>query len=71
MRRLAVGGRPDSIAAGGGYVWVVDSFAGRVSRLNPASKKPIPVEVAGYPTDVAGDDGGAWLALPIAAPCSA
>ncbi len=64
VRRIEVGGRPDAIAAGGGYIWVGDSFAGTVKRLNPASKKPIPVEPAGFPTDVAGDGGGAWLALP-------
>jgi DNA-binding beta-propeller fold protein YncE len=58
-----VGGRPDAIAAGGGYVWVADSLGGKVSRLNPASKKPISVDSAGFPTDVAADDGGAWLAL--------
>jgi DNA-binding beta-propeller fold protein YncE len=63
VRRIEVGGRPDSIAAGGGYVWVGDSFGGKLNRLNPASKKPIPVEPAGFPTDIAADDGGAWLAL--------
>jgi DNA-binding beta-propeller fold protein YncE len=63
VRKLRVGGRPDAIAAGGDYVWVADSLSGKVSRLNPASKKPIPVDTAGFPTDVAADAGGAWLAL--------
>jgi streptogramin lyase len=35
-----------------------------VKRLNPASDRPIPVEPAGFPTDVAADDEAAWLALP-------
>jgi DNA-binding beta-propeller fold protein YncE len=64
VRRYEVGGRPDTIGAGGGYVWVSDSFAGTLSRINPASKRPIPVEPAGFPTDVSAAEGGsAWLAL--------
>ncbi len=64
VRRYQLGGRPDTISAGGGYVWVSDSFAGVLNRINPASKKPIPVEPAGFPTDVsAAGKGSAWLAL--------
>ena len=64
VRRIPVGGNPDSIAAGGEFVWVADSLRGTVRRIHPEGDRPIPVEAAGFPTDVAADESGAWLALP-------
>ncbi|MDP9187643.1 MAG: hypothetical protein M3O25_00150 [Actinomycetota bacterium] len=63
VRRYAVGGRPDTISAGAGYVWAADSLGGRLQRINPASKQPIAVDAAGFPTDVSAGEGAAWLAL--------
>ena len=64
VKRIEVGGRPDTIAAGAGFVWVADSLAGSLKRINPRSDRPTPVEAAGFPTDVSAGEGGAWLALP-------
>ncbi len=63
IRRYDLGGRPDSISAGAGYVWAADSLAGTLKRINPDSKRPIAVEVAGFPTDVSAGEDAAWLAL--------
>jgi len=63
VRRYEVGGRPDSISAGAGYVWTSDSLDGTLRRINPESKRPISVEVAGFPTDVSAAEDAAWLAL--------
>lgn len=57
VRRYRVAGRPDAISAGAGYVWVADSLEGTLQRVNPASDQPIPVEVAGFPTDVSAGEG--------------
>lgn len=64
VKRIDVGGRPDTIAAGAGFVWVADSLAGSLKRINPRSDRPTPIESAGFPTDVSAGEGGAWLALP-------
>jgi streptogramin lyase len=63
-KRIPVGGRPDSIGAGAGFVWVTDSFAGTLKRINPRSGRPFGIPVAGFPTDVSAGEGAAWLALP-------
>lgn len=63
VQRYEVGGRPDTISAGAGYVWASDSLDGTLQRINPASKRPIAVDVAGFPTDVSAGEGAAWLAL--------
>ena len=63
VRRYEIAGRPDTISAGAGYVWVADSLDGTLQRINPDSKRPIAVDVAGFPTDVSAGEGGAWLAL--------
>jgi hypothetical protein len=63
VRGYDVGGQPDSISAGAGYVWVADSLGGSLSRINPGSKRPIVVETAGFPTDVSAGEDAAWLAL--------
>ena len=62
--RIVVGGNPDAIAAGSGYVWASDSFLGTLTRINPRGLAATPVQVAGFPTDVAAGEGAAWLALP-------
>jgi hypothetical protein len=64
VKRIKVGGSPDTIAAGAGYVWVGDSLAGTLKRLQPESLRPVDVEAAGFPTDVSAGEGAAWLALP-------
>jgi hypothetical protein len=64
VKRIGVGGSPDVIAAGAGYVWVGDSLAGTLKRLQPQSLRPVEVQAAGFPTDVSAGEGGAWLALP-------
>ena len=64
VKRIDVGGRPDTIAAGAGYVWVADSLAGTLRRIHPQSERPVRVEAAGFPTDISAGEGGAWLALP-------
>jgi streptogramin lyase len=64
VKRIPVGGRPDSLSAGAGYVWVSDSFAGTLKRLNPRSGRPAGIPVAGFPTDVSAGEGAAWVALP-------
>jgi hypothetical protein len=64
VKRIRVGGRPDAIAAGAGYVWVVDSLAGTLKRIQPESLRPVDVQAAGFPTDVSAGTRGAWLALP-------
>lgn len=63
VQRYRVGGRPDAISAGAGYVWAADSLDGTLRRINPASEKPIAVDVAGFPTDVSAGESAAWLAL--------
>ena len=64
VKRIRVGGRPDAIAAGAGYVWITDSFAGTLRRIRPGSERPVDVEASGFPTDVSADADAAWLALP-------
>jgi streptogramin lyase len=63
-KRIPVGGRPDSISAGAGQIWVTDSFAGTLKRVNPRSLVPTGIPVAGFPTDVSAGEGAAWVALP-------
>jgi hypothetical protein len=64
VKRIEVGGTPDVISAGAGYVWVGDSLAGSLQRIQPESLRPVAVEAAGFPTDISAGEGGAWLALP-------
>jgi hypothetical protein len=64
VKRIEVGGRPDTIAAGAGYVWVGDTLAGTLKRIHPQSERPVRVEAAGFPTDISAAQGAAWLALP-------
>lgn len=64
VKRIRVGGRPDTIAAGAGYVWVGDTLAGTLKRIHPQSERPVRVEAAGFPTDVSAGEDAAWLALP-------
>jgi hypothetical protein len=49
VKRFAVGGRPDAISAGAGYVWVTDSFAGTLKRMSPRGGRATDVPVAGFP----------------------
>lgn len=56
--------RPDSIAAGAGFVWATDSFSGKAVRINPRSESRFEFQARGFPTDVAAGEGAAWLALP-------
>jgi hypothetical protein len=63
-KRIPVGGRPDSISAGAGQIWVTDSFGGTLKRINPRSGRPTGIPVAGFPTDVSAGEGAAWVALP-------
>ncbi len=63
-KRIPVGGRPDSISAGAGFVWITDSFAGTMKKVNPRNKRPTGIPVAGFPTDVSAGEGAAWVALP-------
>ena len=64
VKKIPVGGSPDTISVGAGYVWVADSLAGTLQRIHPQSDRPVDVEAAGFPTDVSADRNAAWLALP-------
>jgi streptogramin lyase len=64
VRRIAVDGRPDAIAAGAGFVFVTDSFAGSLQRINPRSLRVRGEPVAGFPIDVAAGEGAGWVAYP-------
>jgi streptogramin lyase len=64
VERIAVEGRPDAIAAGAGYVFVTDSFAGSLQRINPRSLRVRNEPVAGFPIDVAAGEGAGWVAYP-------
>ena len=61
-----VGGRPTVVAAGGGAVWVADSFSPRATVLTSeaAGAKASSFRLDGAPADVAADEDGAWYALP-------
>jgi streptogramin lyase len=39
VKRIPVGGRPDAISAGAGLVWVTDSFAGTLKKINPPTTR--------------------------------
>jgi DNA-binding beta-propeller fold protein YncE len=64
VKRIEVGGTPDVISVGAGYVWVGDTQAGTMKRIHPESERPIAVEPAGFPTDISAGVSAAWLALP-------
>lgn len=64
VKRIPVEGRPDAIAAGAGYVFVTDSFAGSLQRINPRSLRVRGEPVAGFPIDVAAGEGAGWVAYP-------
>jgi streptogramin lyase len=64
VKRIPVGGRPDAISAGAGLVWVTDSFAGTLKKINPRNDTPHGIPAAGFPTDVSAGEGAAWVALP-------
>ena len=63
---VEVGGRPTVVAAGGGVVWVADSFAPRAAVLTSeaADANASSFRLDGAPADVATDGDGAWYALP-------
>ncbi len=64
VKRIPVGGRPDSISAGVGLVWLTDSFAGTFKKINPRSDRLQGLPAVGFPTDVSAGEGAAWIALP-------
>ena len=64
VKRIAVAGRPDAISAGAGFVFVTDSFAGSLQRINPRSLRVRGEPVAGFPIDVAAGEGAGWVAYP-------
>ena len=45
-------------------MFVTDSFAGSLQRINPRSLRVRGEPVAGYPTDVAAGEGAGWVAYP-------
>jgi YVTN family beta-propeller protein len=52
---------PAGIAAGDGAVWVSDSLAGTVTRIDPTGLAT-PIPVGDEPTGIAVGDGGVWVA---------
>jgi YVTN family beta-propeller protein len=54
---------PITVAAGAGRVWVADSSAGVVSRIDPGTGIATPIPVPGGPTDLALGAGAAWVSV--------
>jgi YVTN family beta-propeller protein len=61
---IEVGDRPSNVAVGHGSVWVVNSKAGTVSRVDPARRRvDATVPVGPRPYAIAADDSGSvWVA---------
>jgi YVTN family beta-propeller protein len=63
VQQVRVGAGPGRMAAGFGSLWVVNDFAGTVSRINPATgtvQQTIPVD--SDPTAIAAGGGFIWVA---------
>jgi peptide/nickel transport system substrate-binding protein len=60
--RATVGSRPQSIAVGGGGVWVANAGDGTVSRISPVSGAVVDtIQVGGEPTAVAASSDGVFV----------
>jgi YVTN family beta-propeller protein len=60
---LDTGHSPSSVASNGRTVWVADTGAATVSRIDPRTGISQPIPVAGGPLGIALGAGGAWVTL--------
>lgn len=54
-------GRALGLAVGGGYVWATASDAGKVLRIDPATRAVTPVQVGGFPVGITVAAGSVWF----------
>ena len=59
---VRVGQRPSAVAGGGGAVWVTNSSAGAVSRIDPVTNTSVQIPVGAGPSGVAVGAGAVWVA---------
>ena len=67
-RPLHLGGRPISVVAGFGRIWVADISGSMVWEINPTTDSVVgsPIPVAEGPVALAAGDGGIWVASLVA-----
>lgn len=60
---VAVGAQPVDVAAGAGSLWVVNRGDATVTRIDPATRKPVvTINVASQPSGIAFGFGAVWVA---------
>jgi class 3 adenylate cyclase len=60
---IPVGTEPLAVAVGEGSVWVVDSLAGAVSRIDPVTNHSVSIPVGQNPVALTVADGSVWVVL--------
>jgi YVTN family beta-propeller protein len=61
---IGVGAGPGTVVLGEGSVWVANTSADTVSRIDQASSQVTTIEVGGHPSGVVVGAGSAWVILP-------
>jgi YVTN family beta-propeller protein len=60
--QYAVGRSPGAVVGGGGSVWVANTLAGTVSRIDRKQEQLVSIDVGGEPTALAFGEGSLWVA---------
>lgn len=61
VRTVTVGAHPTSIAAGAGYVWVLNADDQTISRIQPRTGSVRTIAVGSIPKDIAAGEGALWV----------
>jgi YVTN family beta-propeller protein len=61
--QIPVGDGPNSVAFGAGAVWVTNSAAGTVSRIDPATNREEAIDVGNSPAGIAVYRGLVWVSV--------
>ena len=62
--QIAVGDGPSAIASGSGAVWVANTAARTVSRIDPATDEVVAtIEIGNAPAGIVFSDGLVWVAV--------